>query len=348
MPDEAFEHRFRCWEPRFAAETIEMDAASPHDGVFFATHHPVRLWQRAIEERTGGVLVSEEQPIAELLDPPASILLMPITGAAGSGKSHLVRWLYRRLLATEEGADRRRIVYVPKQNTTLRDVIHLMLEGISGKDVDELRASLDAATSSLDPEQARKKLLGDLGLRIEADTIDLPGEQGEIREYLRSNLRSLLVDPFFERRFAAEGGVLDRLVREAMDGRREGDKDEPFEFSPDDLNLTLPDIKKANAEAQDLYTLLHGDVGARREAAALLNDHLQPAIEALFGVPQEQLINVMRQARAQLLAQGLELVPSSKTSRSFRESSATCSSRSRGRRLRPANPSSARFESSWQ
>ena len=307
MTDPAFEHRFRCWEPRFAAETIEMDAASPHDGVFFATHHPVRLWQRAIDERTGGTLVSEEQPMADLLNPAASILLMPITGAAGSGKSHLVRWLYRRLLATEDGADRRRIVYVPKQDTTLRDVIHLMLDGISGKDVDDLRASLDAATSSLDPEQARKKLLADLGLRIEADTIDLPGEAGEIRTYLRSTLRSLLVDPFFERRFAADGGVLDRLVREAMDGRREGDKDEPFEFSPEDLNLTLPDIRKANAEAQDLYTLLHGDVAARREAAALLNDHLQPAIEALFGVPQEQLINVMRQARQQLLAEGLEL-----------------------------------------
>ena len=309
MSDEVFESPFVCWTPARAAETMLVDAVSPHDSVFFATHQPMRAFRRAIGEETGGESVEEQQVFEDLRLAAQPLVIMPITGEAGTGKSHLVRWMYRRMQAfAAQDAMPRRLVYIPKSDTNLRQVIRLILEGLEGEAFERLRTGVDTAVDRLDESQAGKWLVSNVALRVEGDTGSPDEPDPDIRAHLRANLRPLLVDPWFERRFVAEGGVVDRLVREALEGRRSEDKDEPFEFRAGDFDLTIADIQKANQKARELYRLMHSDEDVRRVAAELLNEQLQPAIHQLFGVSERQLFDVMLQARRELLGRGVELV----------------------------------------
>ena len=278
MSDTSFDAPFRCWEPTATVETMPMDAASPHDGVFFATHQPVLALKRGVGDE-GGVPVAEESILDDLENARQEIVLLPVTGEAGTGKSHLVRWLYRRL-EVRGSSEHRRIVYIPKSDTNLRAVIGLILEGLEGEAFDKLRTDLTTAVEHLDENVATKFLVNQLALKVET----LPAAEGEpdheIRAHLRVNLRALLSDPLFEERFIAPGGVVDRLVREALHGRGSEDKDEPFEFRGEDFNLTIAEISTAGLKARDLYRLLHGNPDVRRVAADLLNEQLQPAIQS--------------------------------------------------------------------
>lgn len=305
MSDTFFDAPFRCWQPAATVETMPMDAASPHDGVFFATHQPTLALKRGIGEE-GGAPVAEESILDDLERARQDIVLLPVTGEAGTGKSHFVRWLYRRL-EVRSSNERRRIVYIPKSDTNLRAVIGLILEGLEGEAFDKLRSDLTTAVEQLDENVATKFLVNQLALKVETTPAAEDEPDYEIRSHLRANLRPLLADPWFEERFIAPGGVVDRLVREALHGRGTDDKDEPFEFRGEDFNLTIAEISQAGLKARNLYQLLHGNLEVRRVAADLLNEQLQPAIQRLFGVSDRQLFDVMIEARQELLRRGYEL-----------------------------------------
>ena len=64
-------------------------------------------------------------------------LILPIIGASGSGKSHLVLWMRARL--EDNPSPNRKIIYLPKGETSLAGVIELILDGRTGGKFDEIR-----------------------------------------------------------------------------------------------------------------------------------------------------------------------------------------------------------------
>ena len=78
---------------------------------------------------------------------------MPVIGAAGSGKSHLVLWLRARLEEQED--PNRKIIYLPKGETRFDRVIDLMLEGRTGGPFDEIRQAVASATRAMGTTRRR-------------------------------------------------------------------------------------------------------------------------------------------------------------------------------------------------
>ena len=275
---------FVCWSPAHVNETIVVDAVNSSAAVFLATHRPSQMLRRDFSAAAGGVLIDEEQLLKEFLAPNPGLLFVPIVGESGTGKSHLVRWLHLRL---PEDAGRR-VVYIPKYGTNLRRVIELILSDMTGDAVEELRRELDRAVDSLDKAGAPPRLLNELAASIEDRSREPRPEprrpHDDYRQWLEVELPKLLLDNVFRSKLLEGGGVIDRLVKEALRGKQEEDRSEPFSFGIDDLPLSVADVRRANHDVQALFTQLIDSPTLREVAVELLNDNLAPAIRKLFGM----------------------------------------------------------------
>lgn len=299
---------YTCWTPAKVNDTIPVDAVSPSDAVFLATHRPSQVIRRDFSATSGGVLFDEEQLLQEFLAPNPGMLFLPIVGESGTGKSHLVRWLHLRL----PPSDRRKVVYIPKYGTNLRRVIGLILDGMTGGAVDDLGSKLDEAADAIDEVGAPARLLNALAVGIE-DRAREPRPSparplDEYRQWLEVELPKLLLDNVFRSKLLEPDGVISRLVQEALKGKQDGDKSHPFAFTSDDLPLGVADAERANQDVQIVFNQLTGSATLREVAVELLNDNLGPAVRALFGMGGTRLSEVMLLVRRELLARGMELV----------------------------------------
>lgn len=299
---------FICWTAQGVNETVVVDAVNPSEAVFLATHRPTRILKREIGQTEGGSWCDEERLLADFLEPDRDLLLMPIVGASGTGKSHLIRWLNARI----ERSPRRKIVYIPKYGTNLRTVIELILADMDGPVFDEIRIELGKAADSLNEEEAPARLLFDLQLRIKGAPAVAPGhdlgDQDRYREHLIRELPKLLTDHVFTSRLLEGGGVIERLASEAIRGRTTDQKESPYEFVKDDIPTDVVEASKAGVDAARIYSEIIGSPRLRTAAVALLNEQLEPAVRNLFGMGGSRLSDVMRQVRIALLGENIELI----------------------------------------
>lgn len=304
-------HPFRgfvCWSPAHVNETIVVDAVNSSPAVFLATHRPSQMLRRDFSATAGGTLIDEERLLQEVLAPNPGLLFLPIIGESGTGKSHLVRWLHLRM--PDDPA--RRVVYIPKYGTNLRRVIELILGDMAGDAVADLRRELDQAVDSLDEDGAPPRLLNELAASIEDRAREPrpspPRPNDEYRQWLEIELPKLLLDNVFRSKLLEPAGVIDRLVGEALRGKQDDDRSEPFSLAIEDLPLTVADAARANRDVHALFTQLIASPTLREVAVELLNENLAPAIRKLFGMGGTRLFDVMLSVRQELLTQGVELV----------------------------------------
>ena len=297
-----------CWTPAKVNETVVVDAVNPSPAVFLATHRPSQMLRRDFSAVEGGTLIDEEQLLQDFIAPNPGLLFLPIVGESGTGKSHLVRWLHLRL----PDRDNYKVVYIPKYGTNLRRVIELILTDMTGEAVMDLRNELNNATDSLDEAGAPSRLLYELAASIE-DCSRAPRPSpvrpnDEYRQWLEVELPKLLLDNVFRSKLLEPSGVINRLVREALKGKQDGDTSQPFAFTLEDLPLNAANAARANRDVHAVYTQLIDSPTLKGVAVELLNENLGPAIRMLFGMGGTRLSDVMLSVRRELLAQKSELV----------------------------------------
>jgi hypothetical protein len=265
------------------------------------------MLRRDFSATQGGTLIDEEQLLLDFLAPNPGLLFLPITGESGTGKSHLVRWLHLRLPRDES----RKVVYIPKYGTNLRHVIELILADMAGDAVNNLRNELGKAADSLDEAGAPSRLLNELAASIEDRSREprpsptRPND--DYRQWLETELPKLLLDSVFRSKLLEPAGVINRLVREALQGKQDDDTSEPFAFTISDLPLSVADAARANKDVHALFTQLIDSSTLREVAVELLNENLGPAIRTLFGMGGTRLSDVMLSVRRELLAHSAEL-----------------------------------------
>ncbi|MGA5537819.1 protein DpdH [Mycolicibacterium nivoides] len=301
-----------CWEAPSVLDVIPVEAESPLDGVFTATHSKLAIVRRSNLNYPGGDKVQEDDLLAAVESQPADLPIIPILGNSGTGKSHLVRWLRLQLRNLGHSRPDRRVIFVPKHKMSLRAILDLILDEASGAAADEYRQRVREATEKLDNEaDARNRLRAVLSYLIAESPRDpshLNVEDKGEREYLANELPSLLDDPVFKTRILADDGALARLSREKFSGKSAEDKEEPFEFKAQDLRLTVDDTNNASAAARDIADVLGGDVHLRELAAKMLNEQLAPAVSSVFGVGGDDLKNLLIDLRLDLAKSGEELL----------------------------------------
>ncbi|MFJ3483530.1 protein DpdH [Pseudomonas sp. NPDC090202] len=305
-------------------DCIKHEAEGAHDAVLLAVHKPSPLSYKQISSSVK-FEASEEDLFKYLItkDVPSGVHIVPITGASGVGKSHMVRILTARLQSTNDD-DRYVIIRIPK-SASLRKVVELILEKLPGEEYASVKAEFSKAfTEELKIETAvirfQRELdiaLGELtkGLeaRVRANPRDsvLKEQWGHAASLPKFMGDPVLVDYFREK-------VFPRFVQRAIAGQSQAAQEEYVkDFDAGDFQLPdTIDISRAASPTHAYYTrtLLVREGEGMRTVARLLNESkvVDQAIRQVFNLHQSlggmTLQEVIQEIRRLLLKQQRELV----------------------------------------
>jgi hypothetical protein len=296
---------FVCWKPDVLGRVLDTEALEVPDEIFLATHHPIKLYrQDLLQSNTLPVVYDEEDFLRDFLR-PASFALVPVLGEAGTGKSHLIRWLAARL-RDERG---RRVVLIPRAGTNLRNVIAQILGDLPGKKLDEFRGRLQAETGQLTPARAAEILLDKLALEVGPNGLHESRDLDELQAVLVDLLPPLFRDPLFRKQFLHPGGIIERLCDHVVGlGSQVERLSERRQFALADLPLSVPNSTRASQDAQDCYSQLQNNPELRGAAIAWINLNLDAAIASLLQLRGETLSELMLEVREALYEERTELV----------------------------------------
>jgi len=300
--------KFVCWKSDMVRQVMDVEATQPEDHIFLATHHPAKMYRQNLTEAQSRIPYDEENFLKDFLETP-DFVFVPILGTSGTGKSHLIRWLYTRLKGVRK-EPHCRVLLIPKVGTNLRDILERILTGIEGSEFDEYRSRLRQATNALTEAEAREQLLANLAISVGLSGKSDISSLSEIEYEIAKGLPDLLRDPYFTEQFWLKPkGIIERLVTHILGTQnRIEDVEERRGFSIEDLPTGILNRERASEKARDFYTHLDNDFIPKQEVVKWLNGHLDTAIAKVLNLGREDLQRLMLDVRRALGRKGVELI----------------------------------------
>lgn len=279
---------------------IKSEAEAVADEVLLAVHQEFPLAYATVGPDGKVVpdsrqVASEDDLMRHLLgSAPEGSLVVPITGASGVGKSHLIRMLDARLRRHPK-ASRHLIIRIPK-SASLRRVVELILdaEPLQHPKYRSVRAEFDKALADVPLSQAvilfqaqLKIALGEYATKLRHQLQQSPTDENlKRRLHVAMGLPSLLSDAATEDYFHKQ--VLPRIIHRSVEGLKDGNAPiDPADsqFKPSDFDL--PDeieITSSAIQVQKFYQLtLNTQTGQGKAIAAdVLNQVVDQATRQLY------------------------------------------------------------------
>ncbi|MFC2034890.1 protein DpdH [Chloroflexota bacterium] len=305
-------NNYSCWKNEYIYRVMDTEALQPENHYFLATHHPSAMQkvQRGSIEGSGNP-ISENDLLNEFLDPVQKHVNTVILGSTGSGKSHLIRWLYNNIPPTNN----RKIVLIPKAQTNLREIIKKLMLDMEGPEFDELRKKIDTATANLTPKLARELLHANLIVAVgpegpfSKEKVNNQLEREE-REYLIGSLPSLLSTPTFKNVLTSEGGILDQFSQRIVGQLGVDRRDKPLEFNVEDFKIDEWNIRDSDLDvsARYIYADFRQNKGIRERVVNWLNKNLEWAVSHVLDLDSNDLGTLMFNLRETLAVKNQELI----------------------------------------
>ncbi|EHR6736964.1 hypothetical protein KUK89_002434 [Vibrio parahaemolyticus] len=298
-------------------ECILTEAESLSGSLLMAVHEPMRLIKR--QHTTGDEQSADEQALFEFLlkhNRP-----IPITGAAGVGKSHIIRWLGAQL-KRQPDADKYRTIYIPK-SSSIADVVRLLIDGLDGDVYDEIRRAINGISQEINVRHVAEHLALKLRLCLDEELekvnamIDLqgggssPAEDEWLENVLThgEGLQALLQDSHLTKHFTREGACLYNIAERLTLGvKDELGFEQAYQMKPEDFEIR-DQLAPAALEVQEYIrnNLLLTEFEAREGAAWTLNQVLYTAcgktVEEVLKINPMTIQQVVRSIRQQLYAE---------------------------------------------
>lgn len=299
-----------CWQKDRLDAVFQTAALDAEEAVFKFTHSPMsfdRLDPNDLElKRTLGKL-DEERALQDYWLKKSDHMSCAVIGHPGTGKSHLIKWIYRRV-EEELGSDNH-IILVPRDSSNLSSIIELIIKDFSGPNIEQIRTQVQGQNISV--SAAKRKVMETLAHAIDPATY----EEGvsfanELEEYLRNSLPQVLRDQNFQDELMSRKGsnVLDRLVKHLF-GKREtvDDLDNDCKWNYEDLQIPQRTIQRSRDDVKELLSQIDDDEEIRKQALEVLNKFLKEALASTVGVRQGSLLEAFNEIRKFLWEEGKSL-----------------------------------------
>jgi hypothetical protein len=312
-----------CW-PAGQEALIVADVAAQDPRILLAVHQPMAMQRVPVPlpgQRPSRVSEpdSTEHDLLRLLlegQSPEGTLLVPIIGAPGTGKSHLVRWLAAAVPKREDLVIR----HIPRERTSLPRVVEILFEGSEGPAFDELRKALEGTRADRgklgvgdELEQVATRLVFRIAELVQFG-LGTPwrraaGLEDDVRHALcdATVLPALLTDAVARDRLTRKGGAVYRLAHDIVEGHdaAAAEEDEELGFREEDLDF--PNARGFGPMAA--RALLNLRLSGYKDAAlAILSDALDVAAADVIGLGSISLADLFERFRAALFQEGKELV----------------------------------------
>lgn len=302
-------------------DCIQPEAEVPRFEVLLAAHRSMRF---ALEQDSQKRFVDEHELLTRFLDPHVQrgTALLIISGSAGVGKSHVIRWLDAQLRAREDNSCRH-IIRLPK-STSLKGAISRILEGLSGPGYDNLRGRLMVARDQLNLANAAIVLTANLQIAIRGHverargaiaSAAKRGDRGQERDRLWATHKALvdvLTDPGLRDRWIGDEsapGVLAKVAERVFKEGARSDDESGLQFKEIDLSFSNEEMAALSPQTAIYLRLLKTNEGKhRREALGLLNNVIDEAANQLLQLGDTGLSDIFDDLRKALLKDKKELI----------------------------------------
>lgn len=300
---------FVCWSTTDVTATIPTEAAIQSEQVLLATHSPLRITRRGGIDSTGTRLVSETEVLKEFATstPNSGVLVATVLGESGAGKSHLVRWMNAKIRAEGDRPDRR-VIYLERAETSLRDVVEKLLGDEQAPEFDEIRRRLSNLGTGMTLVEMEHKILAEMAEALRTASADSAYGRALVGD---NGLRLFFIDPLFERHLLRPGSFVERRARHALYGRGADEPDIPLAFTAAELPLDIgdfDDVKAAAAATQRLFRHLIANASMQAEAVRLVNDLLDIAVTKAASLNVGDLNQAFNKIRERLLGKEIVLL----------------------------------------
>lgn len=311
-------------------DCILTEAESLSDSQLLAVHESMRL--NRVEDLTKKVIQVGEEALLDFLLKHNRPL--PLIGATGVGKSHLVRWVHAQLKCRADH-EKYHIIRIPK-NASLPRVLNIILKDLEGEMYQSIREKVNGVGQQLKPENVAEhialKLRHALNAAWTTAVEELQQEQmGKIRleesrkKQLKeiqqhaapSRLPALFFDSVMTQYFTAPGAFLHNIALRFCQGADDGRiANQRYEMSAEDF--TFSDLNQKQKQIspvvsnylvnQQLLTKVENQQAAARVVNDVLNTALGDTLGELFSFNRSTFPELMRQIRSKLLAEGRSLI----------------------------------------
>ncbi|HDL7664965.1 protein DpdH [Yersinia intermedia] len=307
---------------------ILTEAESLADSQLLAVHEPMRLDR--VEFHSGKAKQVGEGALLEFLLEHNRPL--PLIGASGVGKSHLVRWVHAQLKRREDRA-KYHIIRIPK-NASLPRVLTTILEGLEGDEYQKIREKVNGVGQQLIPENVAEHIALKLRQALNAACAAVPEElqqaqMGKIqldesrKQQLKdiqqhaasTRLPALFFDSVMTQYFTAPGACLNNIALRFCQG---ADDDSianlRYEMSAEDFTFSGLNLRQVSPAVlpylvnQQLLTSDEKKQAAARVVNGVIPQALGDTFGELFSFNRTSFQELMRMIRSQLLAEGRSLI----------------------------------------
>lgn len=301
---------------RQVEECIMTEAESFSGSLLMAVHEPMCLIKR--HHQTGREERADEQALFDFFlqhNRP-----IPITGSAGVGKSHIIRWLGAQL-ERQPDADKYRIIYIPK-SSSIADVVRRLTDGLQGEVYDDILRAVDGISQEVNVQHVAEQLALKLRLCLSdelnkvIETLNSGREPSPEESYAfecffthAAGLQALLQDSQVTQYFTREGACLYNIAERLTQGVKD-DKgfEQDYQMKPEDFMIRAQ-LTRAGLDVQEYIsrTMLLTDLKAREDATWTLNQVLYTAcgktVEEVLKINPMTIQQVVRSIRQQLFAE---------------------------------------------
>ena len=302
-----------CWDPASLLDVTNTVALSVSAEIFEATHFPSpihRLNPTTTPPTT--TAYSESELLASFLGKGHERLFCVAVGDSGTGKSHLIRWLWQQV--EKKTGKSSHIVRIPRHAANLADVLRLLTKDFHGEVVKRIRREIEL-TIDLTLPGAVTRVLDELAFVLapenrEKSTLQIPDDEIH-KDVILPLLPALLGDAAIRSHFrqVGEEGIVTRLAKHVMGRREERLETAPnLKWTANDLKIPIPVSLQAGNSAKELATWMLNDEHTRVCAANILNSALTDAWPALVGLQRGNLRGAMLEIRRELKSLNKELL----------------------------------------
>ncbi|MDR4515830.1 MAG: ATP-binding protein [Nitrosomonas sp.] len=311
---------------------IKAEAENSSDEVLLAVHQQFPLSYSRVGP-DGKVMPGSKTPATEnelisyfVADAPSGSHVLPITGASGVGKSHLIRILDARLRRLPD-AHRYLIIRIPK-SASLRRIVELILEADPLQDpkYDGVKREFTKALADVPLHEAVIRFQAELAIVLNEYALNLRQSLAHdtsntlLKERFAHavDLPKLMADAETVRHFTEK--VFPRIIQRSVRGvaAEVGEMKEidptDSQFKEDDLDLSGIDLGQANKQVARYCQLnLNAQEGRGKSVAvSVLNEVVDKATRQLYQLNQSlggmTLAEVILEIRRLLLIGNRELV----------------------------------------
>ena len=306
---------------------IKRDAETVSEALLMAVHRKMNF---DVEKANKLNLKDEQELLNAFLDTAdGGTLVLPIMGASGVGKSHVIRWLHANLKQSEN-KDSLHIIRIPK-TASLKQVVDYILEPLSGdENYASIRADLDTAVDVGNQQASIIRFMAELENVLEEHAVKLQAEEQKTtdrdeKKRLRTligftrQIPFLMTDPAVKEHFVKT--ALNRITKRAHSGSQDEDDADQYDnqqqFRVDDFRLpNSVRITQAAAAVQTFYNNIDGlgNDSVRQKIVDFLNSDqlIDKAIRNTYNLNKtlggKSIPDLILQIRKKLLGDGKELV----------------------------------------